>query len=408
MNLFILWLLALLFTSSAADPNYVFMDVQYIPFDSETGKATSNRFIGLGASFGGDMPIDPVNGTMVKANPWQACSPLVGNYSGKVVLAERGNCTFVEKALNIQNSGAILVVIKNTENAIESMGGDDAEAAVVLPCFMISSVDGDTLHSSSYQLLVSVYLYKRPNFDMAVVILMLMAVGIVSGAAYWSAEFERKLLRAATSRLPRPNANDEMIPHEYLGVKQAAGFVVIASATLVVLFFFMEYLIYVLIAFFVIGGTEGLLLCSIAVADELLAERFRTQQVKLPWLGDCPLYMCLLFIPSLTLSVVWAIYRNQPWAWVLQNIMAMCLLFLVQKLVRLPDIKVSSILLTCAFLYDIFWVFLSPLIFEKSVMVEVATGGGTGESIPMVMSFPRFNDEMGGASLLGCIYIFHN
>jgi signal peptide peptidase-like protein 2B len=54
------------------------------------------------------------------------------------------------------------------------------------------------------------------------------------------------------------------------------------------------------------------------------------------------------------------------------------------------------------FLSDIFWVFLSPLFFHgESVMVKVATGGGTGEAIPMLLKVPRMADEMGGYSLLG-------
>lgn len=35
----------------------------------------------------------------------------------------------------------------------------------------------------------------------------------------------------------------------------------------------------------------------------------------------------------------------------------------------------ATFLLCLAFLYDIFWVFLSPELFGESVMVKVATGG---------------------------------
>lgn len=37
--------------------------------------------------------------------------------------------------------------------------------------------------------------------------------------------------------------------------------------------------------------------------------------------------------------------------------------------------QVATFLLCLAFLYDIFWVFLSPQLFGESVMVKVATGG---------------------------------
>lgn len=37
--------------------------------------------------------------------------------------------------------------------------------------------------------------------------------------------------------------------------------------------------------------------------------------------------------------------------------------------------QVATFLLCLAFLYDIFWVFISPQLFGESVMVKVATGG---------------------------------
>lgn len=79
----------------------------------------------------------------------------------------------------------------------------------------------------------------------------------------------------------------------------------------------------------------------------------------------------------------------------------MALLVTIQRVVRLPNIKISSMLLCLAFLYDIFWVFVSPLFFGSSVMVTVATGGSSGESMPMLLRLPRLADELGGYSLLG-------
>ena len=54
---------------------------------------------------------------------------------------------------------------------------------------------------------------------------------------------------------------------------------------------------------------------------------------------------------------------------------------------RMPSLKICSILLGILFFYDIFFVFITPLLTKngKSVMVEVATGGETGEQLPMVL-----------------------
>jgi hypothetical protein len=43
-----------------------------------------------------------------------------------------------------------------------------------------------------------------------------------------------------------------------------------------------------------------------------------------------------------------------------------------QKYLRL-SLQVASALLSAAFVYDIFWVFISPLIFHESVMIAVST-----------------------------------
>ena len=54
---------------------------------------------------------------------------------------------------------------------------------------------------------------------------------------------------------------------------------------------------------------------------------------------------------------------------------------------RMPSLMICSILLGILFFYDIFFVFITPLFTRngKSVMVEVATGGETGEQLPMVL-----------------------
>ena len=50
---------------------------------------------------------------------------------------------------------------------------------------------------------------------------------------------------------------------------------------------------------------------------------------------------------------------------------------------------------------QIYFVFISPLLFSESVMIKVATGGNTGEVLPMLLKIPRLNDALGGYSMLG-------
>lgn len=91
------------------------------------------------------------------------------------------------------------------------------------------------------------------------------------------------------------------------------------------------------------------------------------------------------------------------------------------QVIKLNSIRVASILLMVAFFYDIFFVFVTPLLFKgKSVMIAVATSGGPpkadplwcekypddrdcqgGDPLPMLFTIPRINDYQGGSSLLG-------
>ena len=49
--------------------------------------------------------------------------------------------------------------------------------------------------------------------------------------------------------------------------------------------------------------------------------------------------------------------------------MGLCVAFIA--FVRLPSLKVSTLLLTGLLVYDVFWVFFSSYIFNANVMVKV-------------------------------------
>ncbi|KAM7260939.1 hypothetical protein ACFE04_026414 [Oxalis oulophora] len=108
----------------------------------------------------------------------------------------------------------------------------------------------------------------------------------------------------------------------------------------------------------------------------------------------CP--FCIAF------SVIWAVFRRISFAWIGQDILGIALIITVLQIVRLPNLKVGTILLSCAFLYDIFWVFVSKLWFKESVMIVVARGDKSGEDgIPMLLKIPRMFDPWGGYSVIG-------
>lgn len=59
------------------------------------------------------------------------------------------------------------------------------------------------------------------------------------------------------------------------------------------------------------------------------------------------------------------------------------------RIIKLPNIKIATLLLTLAFIYDIFWVFGSPHIFGDSVMAYVATS----LDLPIKIEMPHLSQE---------------
>jgi Zn-dependent metalloprotease len=73
-----------------------------------------------------------------------ACTALpAGSMTGKVGLVDRGTCAFTIKVKNAQNAGAIAVVVANTANTVQGMGGTDA--TITIPSLLISLSNGNAI-----------------------------------------------------------------------------------------------------------------------------------------------------------------------------------------------------------------------------------------------------------------------
>uniref|UniRef100_A0A0E9X0Y8 Signal peptide peptidase-like 2A n=1 Tax=Anguilla anguilla TaxID=7936 RepID=A0A0E9X0Y8_ANGAN len=71
--------------------------------------------------------------------------------------------------------------------------------------------------------------------------------------------------------------------------------------------------------------------------------------------------------------------------------MAFCINFM--KTITVSNFKICVILLSLLLVYDVFFVFITPLFTKngQSIMVQVAVGTGSDEKLPMVMKVPRFS-----------------
>src|SRR5262249_25944315 len=76
------------------------------------------------------------------ANPADGCNP-IANAAGKIVLVDRGTCTFVQEAQAVQNAGGVgMIVDNNVSGPVGQMGGT---GATLPPSLAISMEDGATV-----------------------------------------------------------------------------------------------------------------------------------------------------------------------------------------------------------------------------------------------------------------------
>lgn len=61
-------------------------------------------------------------------------------------------------------------------------------------------------------------------------------------------------------------------------------------------------------------------------------------------------YLTLAVAPfCIAFAVVWAVYRRVSFAWIGQDILGIALIITVLQIVRVPNLKVGTVLLGCAF-----------------------------------------------------------
>ncbi|KAK6260663.1 hypothetical protein SCA6_015137 [Theobroma cacao] len=389
-----------------------------------------NEYVGVGARFGPTLESKEKHASRTRlalADPPDCCSkPRNQLTEGEVILVHRGNCSFTTKANVAEEVGASAILIINNQTELFKMVCEsDADVDIQIPAVMLPQDAGSNLEKYiNNNTMVSVALYspKRPAVDVAEVFLWLMAVGTILCASYWSAWIAREVAIEQDKLLK--DASEQFLQAGGVGssgfvdinTTSAILFVVIASCFLVMLYKLMSFwFVEVLVVLFCIGGVEvrvssytwpanvfsGFVI-MLNIYSFRWFQRFAESFIKVPFFGAVS-HLTLAVCPfCIAFAVVWAVYRRISFAWIGQDILGIALIITVLQVVRIPNLKVGTVLLGCAFLYDIFWVFVSKWWFHESVMIVVARGDKSGEDgIPMLLKIPRMFDPWGGYSVIG-------
>ena len=291
----------------------------------------------------------------------------------------------------------------------------------------------------------------RPDYNFSSLLIWALGVFVAALAAYLSAGdyhykikqvLHRAQVRASSdsssgSNEPRRSRQEQTTPlpmqEETLELTpmHALGFIIMASAGLFILFFFKIYsFVKVMYAFGCSNAVVQVITLPVVrkIAKRLLFRDFTVWKTGTVDFGDISYLEIIAFILGYGLGFSWlyvAFFVRHPgeylFFWVMQDVMGACMCITFLSIIKLNSIKVAVVLLTAAFLYDIFMVFVTPYIFAgKSVMIIVATSGGPptadpswcekypddadcqgGDPLPMLLTMPRIGDYMGGSSLLG-------
>ncbi|OMP03823.1 hypothetical protein COLO4_10186 [Corchorus olitorius] len=367
---------------------------------------------GISASFGASLPEEANKSPKLPAvfsDPLNGCSSSSSKLSGSVALSTRGDCDFTTKAKVAQSGGAAALLVINDKEEIDEMvcSGNDTSLNISIPVVMIRKSTGDKVSKYMAGNKVEFLLYapSSPLVDITVIVLWTMAVTTILTASLWqefgTSENADERYNELSPKESSNSGGDDDKEILDISVKGAVVFVISASTFLVLLYFFMSsWFVWLLVVLFCLGGVQGLHNCIMTPISRNCSQK----TLKLPLFGEVTIISLVVAIFCVIFAAVWAVNRQGEGAfsWVGQDILGICLMITVLQLARLPNIKVATVLLCCAFVYDIFWVFLSPLIFHESVMIAVARGDGIGgDSIPMLLRVPRLMDPWGGYNMLG-------
>eukprot|EP00658_Telonema_sp_P-2_P024059 TRINITY_DN19655_c0_g1_i2.p1 TRINITY_DN19655_c0_g1~~TRINITY_DN19655_c0_g1_i2.p1 ORF type:complete len:288 (+),score=71.59 TRINITY_DN19655_c0_g1_i2:174-1037(+) len=176
----------------------------------------------------------------------------------------------------------------------------------------------------------------------------------------------------------------------------ALMFVAAASCGLMLMLYFAETFGRIVLVGICIVSCLALIFLVEPYLERCLPDSVLRSEFVVPVIGplNC---LTLVELPiGIATVTLWLMGRGTELAWVLNNVLAFSISVLVIASVRVTNLKVASVLLLAMVGYDIFWVYISPYIFHKNVMLEVTN---TGYELPIQIKVPFFNGN--GESVIG-------
>lgn len=313
--------------------------------------------------------------------------------NSSVFITQGGNCTFFDKLRYASQANAkeVVIIARHKSLGYFPLGTKEQHKQISFPVAMVSDTAWlKTVTEIGTPDFAQLYHPLDPPFDPNLAILWLIATFTVVMGALWSGV---SLKKALDEYVQKGEVEDDEFNTPPFSCTMIPVFIIMACLILLALYFLYKYVIYAVIAIFAFVAVFGTYDCIYGLWNLLSCGRCKVPENKLPFLKSQPeVASIIIFVICLGLSAFWIVIRNSSHGWILQDIFGVCFCISLLKVIKLPSLKISTILLGALLLYDVFFVFITPMFIPrgKSVMVEVATGRGSTEQLPMVIKIPKF------------------
>ncbi|CAF1145639.1 unnamed protein product [Adineta ricciae] len=213
----------------------------------------------------------------------------------------------------------------------------------------------------------------------------MIALILIIYGSYRALDLDKSKDSLLPSKFLSESQTNEQVPHSHvIETVHAIALPLGASISLIIMFFFFDSLQTVFIICTAILATMGFAYLLTPCCQMILRPCSDNTKISFGIFGRYTLSEIVAFSLSIALVLVWIVTGH----WLFMDVIAtgLCISFIA--LVRLPNLKVSALLLLGLVIYDVFWVYFSQYIFTTNVMVRVATREAEN---PLTSIARRFN-----------------
>ena len=365
-------------------------------------------------------PFDYETYSLAKVLPEDGCASIdkVITYDGtanmsQAALVRRGGCTFQEKSRNLKEYGIELMIeydgihdecvrmdLRNASMADTDMLGISVASSgafrVLLPnapkendstLYESSEILEDQADSGPVLLAISKPVTHRHflHGNIATIALGGLALLIIFLGSIWVSTIERDSWMVPEDEMQRLYKG--RLDNHVITLRAAWTFIFIASAALLLMLVLSSKIFYSLFALlFAVLCWDSMILVLSRWASASLTDRGASLQTLR--IADIT-----VVVTSTVIVGAWIILRHAPLWWVLQDYLALWLCVASFGLLQIPSLKIGAILLGSALVYDVWWVYLQPMVTgSASAMVSIAKH----HALPLFLAFPEI-DSVGTA-----------